>query len=143
MAEKSIDGKLLMVGERYTRSELAKIWGYAGWEALAKGIVSAKDHVVVLFTTEEKSKDATQYQDMLIGDCLHIEGQKEHKTDHTVLEGQTFYSFFRKSYKETKHGAAIFQYLGRAELLRHDCQILNEKPSKFVFRLIDLDKKTR
>ena len=116
MAEKSIDGKLLMVGERYTRSELAKIWGYAGWEALAKGIVSAKDHVVVLFTTEEKSKDATQYQDMLIGDCLHIEGQKEHKTDHTVLEGQTFYSFFRKSYKETKHGAAIFQYLGRAEL---------------------------
>ena len=39
MAEKSIDGKLLMVGERYTRSELAKIWGYAGWVALAKGIV--------------------------------------------------------------------------------------------------------
>lgn len=65
----------IVVGETYSRPVLAELWGYSGYQALARGVVTPKnDNKIILFVTHEKQQSFEQYQDDLIGDVLTWEG---------------------------------------------------------------------
>ena len=141
MAVKHIDVSMLVVGESYTRTQLAKLWGYNGTRGMEKGILPAADHVVVLFTTEKKSSyHVTKYVDHLSGNRLEIQGQASHLTDRVVMdEASVFYSFYRSEATSAGNKIQPFLYLGRAELIREECRLLSDEPSRFVFHLMDID----
>jgi hypothetical protein len=109
LADKKIVVDQLKVGQEYYRSYLAELWNYDGTKGLEKGIVPAKDNIIVLFTTEDKDKHSTQYEDKYADGILMIDGQNAHKTDEAVLDPKTkFYSFYRKTKKiKGKDGKAI------------------------------------
>ena len=45
----------IKIGQTYTRPKLAELWGYAGYQALARGVVTPKDdNKIILFVTEQK-----------------------------------------------------------------------------------------
>lgn len=42
-------------GRSYSRHQLAELWGYAGWEALARGVVTPRaDNKIILFVNQKK-----------------------------------------------------------------------------------------
>ena len=56
------------VGESYSRPRLADLWGYSGYQALARGVVTPRDsNRIILFVTEEKQSFQEQYEDKLMG----------------------------------------------------------------------------
>lgn len=142
MAVKHIDVSMLVVGESYTRMQLAEFWGYNGTRGMEKGILPAANHVVALFTTEKKSSyHVTKYVDHLSGSRLEIQGQASHLTDRVVMDdASVFYSFYRSEATSAGNKIQPFLYLGRAELIREECRLLSDEPSRFVFHLVDMDK---
>ena len=104
-------------------------------------------NIVVLFTTEEKDKYSTQYEDKYENGVLKIDGQTAHGTDEAVLDPATkFYSFYRKRKKNTKGESIPFIYQGEAVLIKEDFIIRpkGEEASKFCFKILAdfLDAKT-
>lgn len=64
----------LIVGERYSRNELAEMWGYQGRQPISRGVVTpAGQNLIILFVTQEKQAGMTDYQDRLEGQVLHWE----------------------------------------------------------------------
>jgi putative restriction endonuclease len=81
----------LTVGKSYERPELARMWGYKGWQALGKGIVTPSGkNLIILFVTKEKQSSLTQYEDYFENDLLHMEGEENHQND--VRLAQTIHS---------------------------------------------------
>ena len=77
MANTRISFDQLKVGQEYNRTYLAKLWNYDGTEGLSRGIIHPKgSNIIILFTTEEKDKYSTQYQDRYADGILTIEGQE-------------------------------------------------------------------
>ena len=61
----------------YSRNTLAKLWGYAGFHAIARGVVTPRDdNKIILFVTEEKQATAEQYKDRLSGIVLELGGSE-------------------------------------------------------------------
>lgn len=57
-----LDFDQIQRGEKHSRPDLADIWGYESYHALARGVVTpADDHKIILFVTEEKQDFQTQY----------------------------------------------------------------------------------
>ncbi len=118
-------------GNCYSRRELAKIWGYSGYEALAMGLVTPKDdNKIILFITYEKQKHSEQYKDYLQGDMLQIEGPTDHFAEARMLNsqrtGDEIHVFYRNHY------SLDFTYEGKFKIER---QKLNAtKPSSFTLR---------
>ena len=76
----------LIAGEQYSRPELATLWGFATYNAIARGVVTpAGDNKIVLFVTREKQEALTQYQDRFESDRLHWEGETNHANDNRVV----------------------------------------------------------
>lgn len=47
----------IKIGEVYSRNFLAKIWGYAAYQVLARGVVTPKkDLKIILFVTSDKQE---------------------------------------------------------------------------------------
>ena len=45
----------IAIGSEWNRPELAKLWGYKGFQAISKGVVTpAKDNKIILFITRDK-----------------------------------------------------------------------------------------
>lgn len=62
-------------GKTYSRQDLAQLWGYAGYQAIARGVVTPKgNNKIILFVTKEKQRGAEPYQDELDGDVLVWDG---------------------------------------------------------------------
>ena len=71
----------------YSRHDLAQLWGYAGIQALARGVVTPKDdNKIILFVTEEKESSAEQYRDELVGNVLQWEGPRDHFAEDRMVE---------------------------------------------------------
>lgn len=89
----------LEIGKEYTQIELAKIWGYKSYHALRRGIVTPKDkNFIILFITEQKISNATQYKDYLNGKILYIQGENKHGHDNHLLNSfgdDEIHLFFR------------------------------------------------
>jgi putative restriction endonuclease len=129
----AVDIRLLTLGDRYTRPELAELWGYRGYQALARGVVTpAAAGVIILFVTHMKQQALTQYKDFISGDYLYWEGEERHATDERVAYAHDNGEEIHLFYRDVHHTS--FQYRGPLEIRRfipHD-----NKPSEFVFRLV-------
>src|SRR5439155_22729647 len=86
----SISFDQITIGNTYDRQELVELWGYTGIEALQRGVVTPRDdNKIVLFVTEEKAPDATQYQDRLLDDTLEWEGPNDHFAEDRMINTST------------------------------------------------------
>jgi len=120
------------IGEQYTRPQLADLWGYEGYEAISRGVVTpARTHFVILFITREKQLCHPQYEDVFDGRVLRIEGEMNHAADRRLVEAAVNGDEIHLFYRERHH--ASFTYEGRWRLRDH--QIAVNQPSRFTFAL--------
>jgi len=127
----SISFDQVAIGNAYDRRELIELWGYAGIEALQRGVVTPRrDNKVILFVTEQKDPSATQYQDRLIGEMLEWEGPNDHFAEDRMINAAAnrdeIHLFHRM--KPTER----FVYYGELDVM--DCQRQTDRPSRFKFR---------
>jgi hypothetical protein len=123
----------IVVNDIYSRNDLAKLWGYAGFEAISRGVVTPRDdNKIILFITQNKRPDHKQYEDELIGTVLLWEGPNDHfAEDRMLAHGQAedeIHLFYRKQQGND------FTYVGQFVL--YCCQRFTDCPSRFVFRAI-------
>jgi putative restriction endonuclease len=121
----------ILVGNAYTREELATLWGYAGIEAISRGVVTPKDdNKIVLFVTRNKRPEDTQYRDDLVGSILLWEGPRDHFAESRILDhnsrGDEIHLFYREEHRGSFVYRGLFQlYCG---------QVFSDHPSRFVFQ---------
>jgi hypothetical protein len=120
-------------GLTYSRHELAALWGYASFHALARGVVTPRDdNKIVLFVTEEKQSSAEQYADRLVGGALEWEGPTDHFAEDRMLKatstGDQIHLFHRKRHHDD------FTYCGRLTVASH--VLRTDRASQFVFKLV-------
>ena len=118
------------LGEQYDRPTLAKLWGYASFEALSRGVVTPKGTpYIILFITKEKQESFTPYADHLDDDILEIEGPKDHGPDDRIINAGTVGDEIHLFYRERHHSP--FTYYGQIRLI--DKERRTTKPSFFKF----------
>jgi hypothetical protein len=127
-----VDFNAVRVGSLYTRDQLATVWGYASFHALARGVVTpAGDNKVILFVTENKSADRTPYRDRLRGSVLEWEGPTDHFAEDRMLgapqNGTEIHLFYREEQRDP------FEYLGQCRVV--DCERHSTRPSSFRLRM--------
>ena len=125
---------LLKIGEVYSRNFLAKTWGYAAYQALARGVVTPKgDSKIILFVTADKQEWIQQYTDKLQGDVLIWEGPNDHFAEDRMLRmknsGEEIHLFFRARHHTD------FIYYGKIDV--ENATIEAKRPSQFTFRLTE------
>jgi hypothetical protein len=122
----------IKIGTKWDRNQLARLWGYKSFHAIARGVVTpAHDKKIILFVTEEKQEGLTQYADRLCGRTLEWEGEEGHASDRRIADsaiaGDEIHIFYRKRHH------APFTYLGIGTLVSYS--LIPNAPSKFVFKL--------
>ena len=117
----------------YSRKELAEIWGYTSFHAIARGVVTPRgDNKIILFVTEEKQTDFEQYADSLHGNVLEWEGPTDHFAEVRILNSDKSGDEIHLFHRDRHH--ASFTYYGR---LRLESYTLNlDRPSRFTFEII-------
>ena len=122
----------ITVGESYSRPQLAALWGYAGSEALSRGVVTPKDdNKIILFVTQEKQAAAEQYEDELVGNVLLWEGPNDHFAEDRILDAVRTSDEVHLFYRDRHH--TDFTYIG--QLAVYCCERFTDRPSRFVFRV--------
>lgn len=124
-------------GATYSRQTLAKLWGYSGFNAIARGVVTPReDNKIVLFVTEEKQTSAMQYADRLHGNTLEWEGPTDHFAEQRMLNsdlsGDEIHLFYRQRHRMD------FTYCGRIRVL--DKVLHSHRPSRFKFELMEFER---
>lgn len=122
----------IVPGSRWERVELAKLWGYESFHALARGVFTPRgSNQIILFVKEEKRDGDEPYADMLEGDTLQWHGEKGHGNDQRIVSaaarGDEIHVFYRETHRSP------FTYLGQASLV--SSTLLQTEPSRFVFRI--------
>ncbi len=122
----------IVVGELYTRPELADMWDYKGYQAISRGLVTPScDNKLILFITREKRSTDTAYENLLVGDTLTMDGPADHFAEDRVLSasitGEEVHLFYRNLHRDS------FCYYGQIDLISSELRSL--KPSRFSFRL--------
>lgn len=129
----AFDPEILELGSLYGRTELYPMWGYAGIEAISRGVVTPTgSKYVILFVTRQKQKSLTQYRDFLSGDCLYWEGERAHGSDLRIARAAERGDEIHLFYRDIHH--TPFRYHGEVLLLRFAQHM--DRPSEFVFRLV-------
>jgi hypothetical protein len=123
----------IAVGETYSRNELAELWGYESFHALARGVVTPRDdNKIILFVTQEKESSFEQYEDALADRVLRWEGPKDHFAEDRMLaagqSGNEIHLFYRAKHRED------FVYQGKLQVV--SCERYTDRPSKFVFNVV-------
>ncbi|WP_053227938.1 HNH endonuclease [Spirochaeta cellobiosiphila] len=125
-----VDFTTILVGNKYDRPYLAKLWGYKSFNAISRGVFTPQNQkIIVLFITKEKQESLTQYEDHIDEDILHWEGEKKHGSDKRILTKQDDIHVF---YRDRHH--SDFTYKGKAFLNKF--RLYNDRPSKFQFVLV-------
>ncbi len=120
----------LSIGEKYERPYLADIWGYNGFQAISRGVITPSGtNYIILFVTKEKQQALTQYNDYLDGDLLHWEGEEKHSSDSRVINAESANDEIHLFYRDIHHNP--FFYYGQIHLKGHT--LLTAGPSKFIF----------
>ena len=126
-----IDFGQIVIGQQYDRPTLARMWGYATFNAISRGVITPKQQkLIVFFITKEKQESLTPYEDHIDQDMLFWEGENAHGNDARIVARQDEIHIF---YRERHH--SNFTYEGRAILDTY--RIYKDRPSKFIFRLVD------
>jgi putative restriction endonuclease len=122
----------IRVGQSFSRPQLASLWGYGGYQALARGVVTPRDeNIVILFVTEQKQPFQEQYEDKLMGKELQWEGLTDHFAEARMTSGHENSDEIHIFHRERHH--SDFIYLGRATVQRVDLGI--NRPSRFRLRI--------
>ncbi len=120
----------IVVDNPYDRPQLAEIWGYKGFQAIAKGVVTPRGTpFVILFITKEKQSFLTQYEDRFEDGVLEIEGETSHMADSRILHAEANEDEIHLFYRDRHHSPFIYQ--GRIFLTDHTLH--TDKPSHFRF----------
>lgn len=107
----SISFSNICKGNTYSRKQLAELWNYSSYQALARGVVTPKgDNKIVLFVTEEKQTDSTQYQDKLTGNILDWEGPTDRFAEARILNAKVSDDEIHLFYRRRHH--TNFVYVG-------------------------------
>lgn len=122
--------ELLRIGEIYSRDDLRRLLGITD-ATINNGVFRpANTSSVMLFVTEHKTSDRTQYRDRLADNLLYWQGQSSGRTDHLIIEHQArsleLLVFFRR--EKYEHPNAAFSYLGPFEYVLHS----GSRPTDFV-----------
>lgn len=117
------------IGNTYSRPSLATMWGYTGYQALARGMVTPRDdNKIILFVTKDKPQWLEQYKDDLAGNVLYWEGPSDHFAEARMVaaseEGDEIHVFYRDRHHSD------FTYEG--EFVVTDARIFADRPSRFV-----------
>lgn len=119
-------------GNFYSRPQLAELWGYAGYQALARGVVTPrKDNKIILFVTEEKQSFQEQYNDHFDGKILQWEGPTDHFAEQRMIHAEKTGDEIHIFYRERHH--SDFVYLGRGQVVRFELKV--NGPSRFVLKI--------
>lgn len=120
------------VGRSYSRDDLARLWGYTGFQALARGVVTPRnDNKIILFVTHEKQSGNEQYEDELVGDELRWEGPTDHFAEERIIASSSA-DEIHLFYRDRHH--SDFTYHGRLRVLNYNLN--SKRSSTFVFQLI-------
>lgn len=128
-----LDFTKIRLGDRYDRPTLAHLWGYEGYEAISRGVVTQKGNPnIVLFVTRIKQSSLTPYSDYLSGDQLFWEGEEQHQSDGRIVSASGDGKAVHLFYREIHH--TPFEYKGQVKLTEFHPE--TERPSRFVFKLL-------
>lgn len=117
----------------YSRHELAKIWGYSSFHAIARGVVTPRNNnKIVLFVTEEKQATFEQYSDRINGNVLEWEGPTDHFAEDRMIKADSVGDEIHLFYRERHH--SDFLYKGKLKVIKYSLH--TDKPSQFTFELI-------
>jgi putative restriction endonuclease len=124
----------IQVGQSYSRQQLAELWNYKAYQAIARGVVTpAKHSAIILFVTREKQSSAEQYEDRLDGNRLYWEGPTDHFAEERIISSERSADDVHLFYRDRHH--SDFGYRGRLTLLEVTPRAA--RPSSFVFELMD------
>lgn len=120
------------VGTFWSRKALAERWGYKGYQALARGVVTpAGDNKIILFVTRLKQPTAVNYRDDLVKETLYWQGPTDHFGEERLLASRTnndeVHLFFRQKHHTN------FEYCGRVNLTSFELSAVHS--SSFVFQV--------
>lgn len=119
-------------GEKYSRPQLADIWGYASFHAIARGVVTPRNtNKIILFVTEEKQSFQEQYDNQLYKDQLSWEGPTDHFAERRMTEAEKNGDEIHLFHRLRHH--LDFTYVGMLEVLTYTLRA--NKPSLFKFRV--------
>jgi len=125
--------EMIEKGTEYSRQELAELWGYTSFHAIARGVVTPKaDNKIVLFVTREKQSSAEQYADHFDGKILEWEGPTDHFAEGRIVKSRATDEEIHLFYRERHH--SDFTYCGRLLVLSYTIYI--ERPSQFKFQAL-------
>lgn len=125
----------LVEGDIYTRAELAEILESKDM-TINTGIFQPRGYdSILLFVTEKKSADRTQYVDQLEGDRLYWQGQTSGRKDTLITthaqQRLEILLFYRNARDE--HPGSGFRYEGRFQYCSHS----TGQPSSFILERVD------
>ena len=128
----SANGHQLQRGMVYTRAQLKDIFEIKD-ATINNGVFRVRDrHEVWLFVTERKQPDRVQYQDQLVGDELHWQGQALGRTDHLIIshkaDGNDILVFYRKA--RDQYPASGFRLEGHFDYVSHS----GSTPANFILK---------
>lgn len=94
----------LVIGKEYDRPLLAKMWGYEGFQAISRGVVTPSgQNIIILFVTRDKQESLTQYDDYIDGDSLYWEGEAKHGSDDRIANAQASGDAIHLFYRVAHH----------------------------------------
>lgn len=121
----------LKIGEAYERPYLAGIWGYNGFQAISRGVVTPSgSNYIILFVTKEKQKVLTQYNDFLDEGLLRWEGEKKHSSDSRIINAESMNDEIHLFYRNIHHSPFIYY----GEIFLTEYNLRTTEPSQFVFK---------
>lgn len=120
----------LVEGQIYTRAELSELLA-SNDATMNTGIFRPSGYdSVLLFVTEQKSPDRTQYVDHLAGDTLHWQGQTAGRKDSLIIthtqQGLELLVFYRTA--KSEYPGSGFKYEGRFRYRSHSAG----QPTNFI-----------
>jgi TIR domain len=118
----------------YTRDKLRQMFSIRD-ATIKNGVFRPAGYQSVwLFVTENKTKNSTQYKDLLYEDRLDWDGQTKGRTDRLIIEheikGIELLVFYRKNRSIFPHGG--FKYEGQFRYVSHT----GSKPTHFVLERV-------
>jgi hypothetical protein len=131
----------LKASDIYSRKILGDMLGISG-SAMGAGVFRRQGtQSVLLFVTEQKGTDRTQYTDRLEDNILFWEGQEKRGTDSLIIGHEDdrleLLVFYRRRKNEFPDYG--FRYLGSFEYVSHETSPKDE-PTRFVLKRITIAK---
>lgn len=120
-------------GSSYSRPELADMWGYESYHALARGVVTPRDdNKIILFVTRDKPDYIEQYRDRLEGNTLYWEGPTDHFAEERMVTATDRGDEIHVFYRDRHH--SDFTYEGSFHVVDSDRFV--DRPSRFVLERV-------